>query len=115
MLGVRKIHSKANPAHPLYKQKFAATIDPPVGKKDLSQPEAKLLFPPKCSVWRSNTRGMWCCHLRNHHRFSEAWSRHGGDSHSAVVEVARKAWLLFLRDEQLAVKDCPIVGLFVDA
>jgi len=111
--GKRRINSVANPLHPLYKNKFAASAKPPAkGSNDIPQSQARTFMPPKTSVWRGNNRGLWACHVKGHRRFSEPWSMHGGDSFLAMIAVAQKAWRLFCRDEQLDTSVCPIADLF---
>jgi len=110
--GARRIRSPNNPLHPLHGKKFPASAARPVGTNDVSQNVAKTYLPPKTSIWRGETRGLWACHVQGHKRFSEQWSHHEGDSWEALMAVIRKAWRMFSRDEQLPVSACPIAGLF---
>lgn len=100
--------SKSN-KHPLWKKVFPK--DAPSPEADLDQSRAKAYCPPGCSVWRANTRGGWHCHLPPHRRYSCPWSRYGGNSYYALLDVMRHAWKLFLDDHGLPDNHCPIPHL----
>ena len=112
VLGVRSM------SHPLYGLQFPKTIKaPPQGTNDLPQKDVAPLCPPYTSIWRENKRGGWAVHYTCdkfwHKRHSEPWSRHGNDSHAAMLACLRHAWGLFLSDHKLPVSHCPIAGLMV--
>ena len=105
--------SPKNEASPLYGLQFPKGV--PVlqeGTHDLVQKEAKKLLPPGCTVWRANYRGEWCFHLEPHQRHLSKWSDHAGDSYEALLCGVRQAWRMFLFDNLLQIKDCPIKDLF---
>ena len=78
---------------------------------DMPQAEAKRFLPPDAHVWRSNVRGGWHFQVGNHPRGSENWA---GSSYRALMEVMRRAWVLWLSGERLPLSACPIPGLFKD-
>ena len=84
----------------------------PKATTDIPQSVANTYLPPRASIWRGNKVGVWACHVKGHARFSTPWADYGGDSHAAACATARKAWMLFCRDEQLDYHECPIRDLF---
>ena len=81
---------------------------------DISQPEAKLLMPPGCSVWRDRIRGGWCAHPDGMGRCSYLWSQHGGEL-QALIAMLRHVWRVYLEGNGWAVAQCPVLGLFPGA
>ena len=96
--------------HPLYKLAFAPSFD---DKLDYTQPEAKPLMPPGCSLWKSPAMGSWGCYFPPHKKHTVPFTRHGGSSNKALKELVRYSWELYLKDEGgLPHSDCPITGIF---
>lgn len=66
-------------------------------------------MPPGCSVWQSLVAGSWCCHLKPFPRFSERWAV--WTKEGAATVVLQRAWRLYLDENGLDERDCPIQGL----
>ena len=82
-----------------------------VGQNDLSQAAGKPFLPPGVYLWRANKKGTWNIHDPPHQPVSCPWTRYGGDSYLAYLDVLRSAWRQWLKDNRLPESDCPIVGL----
>lgn len=87
---------------------------PRIPDGEITQPEAKALLPPDCSIWRQCTVGGWCVDLEGHGRQSALWSKFGGE-HASMLHILRNVWRLRLQDWGMDESECPVQHLFPQA
>ena len=78
----------------------------------MPQQDAKRWIPPNSYIWRSNDRGAWMLHVVGRPRISASWTAFGGNSFQAMMDVVKRGWLMFMEDNEMHVKDCPLPDLF---
>ena len=76
----------------------------------ITQPEAKQMCPPGAYIWKGLRDGNWCIHLPPYPRYSKAWQMLG--HYNACICVLQHGWRIWLRDNHLAERGCPVKGLF---
>ena len=110
---VRAAIAKAAPK-PKAKAKAKAKASPPRTPlpSSIPQADARLYIPPRCSIWRSLTRGAWCAHSPPRARISEAWGRHGGDE-PALRELLHRLWMQHLELEGQDMSACPYICIYM--
>ena len=77
----------------------------------IDQCQAKLLLPPKSSLWRGNTGvGAWHVHVWGVGCKSKSWVA-AGSYDNALRYVLQWSWKKFLLNEGLEESTCPIKGM----
>ena len=106
--------NKTARSHPLYGFPGGREL-PPDDVMETSR--ANLLKPPGAFIWRGNPKtgdpksGAWHSHYKPYPRFSRSWVA-AGTERNALREVLAHVWSLWLRDNFLEEKDCPVAGIF---
>ena len=92
---------------------FGLSLPAAIPEGALTLPEMKTMLPPNCRAWRYLTApGGWGAQLEGYGAVTRSWSIGG---HRAAAEyVLRVVWTLFLFDNGMANKDCPVKGLLFD-
>ena len=86
---------------------------PQVPEGMMSQPEARALLPPSCSIWRGLSNGTWNVRYPPFRRKSYLWSVYG--ENQAALMCVKFCWERYCEQAGLPQSACPVRGLFPEA